>query len=841
VIRSWDGTEYVCDEDGKAVIQGSDRQVLIYASYPGYETGRHVIPVTGDSFTMHLRLSGVMQGRELVIEAARPGTSESRTGRSVALNAREIAQSGEIGVIEDVMNAIKLLPGVNYGGFINTYPSIRGGHPGEMTAALDGFYINNPYHWGGAFSIFDPRMVESAQLSHGVFSSRYGHTISGLLEVTTKKPSSTETQFELGMSMIMTNFNLSLPINNKGGILFMGRVTYYDLMFAVAKNLLPESPEKEMLDAIKKAPYIRAGAITGNYRFTDNLELMATGFFGMDGVSAGYSNRNKTDELDSERNMDFDFYNYQGFLTTSLAWNPRSDMLLKLSLGTGYEDRIIDGELVNRIYSKRFSDEFLNGFYNDYYSYIPQYFKGESYDFNADGLVDMSEFAFNLQGRVDYDWEINDQLLLAAGVQEMYNLYRSTGDQDLYGELWYNGDYLSQANKERIKALFPGISSLPSDEQKKFYDNLRINVPISNSMNVENNLFTTSGYLLAEYNFWRFNTELGLRIDHFYLLGDGFTASSDPALNPRLNVDLNILKNTGILQSFDISAGTGLFSSVNSTVFYAEDKYGIHTIKPNRSWTSILGFKLEFPGSLIFTVEGYHKYVFDRMYIPASFDIDAINLDPRFDGVGKICGLDFMLHKIQGRFWDGWLTYSYNWAKYRDPGGNINTMGLSGGNMGDDWYFPNFHRYHNLNLILNIKPVQNFNIYIRFGMASGAPSSRRTWDEPKSYPVLVYNSDDPSNSYFIEKYVRHLASEDPIRTAFSFPMDIKFSLFGKRANGKTRYELYFAIENILSLVYDPQIENESFNQYTGRVDKGTESANYDIPIPIPSFGFKISY
>ena len=112
-----------------------------------------------------------MENRELVIEAVAPETGETRTGRSVAVSEREIAQTGEIGSIEDVMTTIKLLPGVGYSGMYNAMPSIRGGSPGDLMAVLDGFYIANPYHWGGGFSIFDPRMVQSAKLSHGFFST----------------------------------------------------------------------------------------------------------------------------------------------------------------------------------------------------------------------------------------------------------------------------------------------------------------------------------------------------------------------------------------------------------------------------------------------------------------------------------------------------------------------------------------------------------------------------------------------------------------------------------------------------------------------------------------------
>jgi hypothetical protein len=129
-IRSWDGREYTCGEDGRAIVSvPDDRPVVIQAAYPGYENGRMIINPGQDRFTLGLRLSGIMESRELVIEASKPGTSETKTGRSVAVSEREIAQTGEIGVIEDVMTTIKLLPGVGYSGLFNALPSIRGGQP----------------------------------------------------------------------------------------------------------------------------------------------------------------------------------------------------------------------------------------------------------------------------------------------------------------------------------------------------------------------------------------------------------------------------------------------------------------------------------------------------------------------------------------------------------------------------------------------------------------------------------------------------------------------------------------------------------------------------------------
>jgi len=325
-------------------------------------------------------------------------------------------------------------------------------------------------------------------------------------------------------------------------------------------------------------------------------------------------------------------------------------------------------------------------------------------------------------------------------------------------------------------------------------------------------------------------------MDHFILTcKNDFQLDSDPALNPRINLEFNLFSGGGFFQRIDLSAGSGLFSSINDNVFSAEERYNIDKFKPNRSWTSIIGTKFDFPDSVSLNVEGYFKYIFDRMYVPMETLIGEYSILPQFDGEGKAWGLDVMLQKKQSRYLDGWIAYSFNWVNYRDPQGSSSGGGISGGNRGDDWYFPSFHRYHTLNVILNVKPVQKMNLYFRVGLASGEMISERSEEGPQSKPVYRYD-----DGIFIEKYYWDSYYTPSKRSTPSFNVDVKFSLFGGNTNGRTQFELYFAIENVFGLLYSAQ-GNTSFNQYTGELDEGAFAASYDMPIPIPSFGLRISY
>ncbi|MDR3285040.1 MAG: TonB-dependent receptor plug domain-containing protein [Treponema sp.] len=805
VIRSWDGAEYVCDEEGRAaVIVPEGRQVVIQAAYPGYENSRLVIPGTGSVFSLRLRLGGVLENRELVVEARKPETRESKPGRSVTISEKEITQSAEIGVVEDVMSAVKLLPGVSFTGMFSALPSIRGGDPGDLTAVMDGFYVDSPYHWGGAYSVFDPKMVRSARLSHGVFSSRYGRTISGLLEIASRKPYPTEMEADLGVSSSAASVNLSVPLAGKGGVMVMGKITYWDPFVWVMKQFV------DMVNYVQVAPYIRDGAFSANYRFTPDLEVTASGFIGADGAAAYYQNEGAADYAKSVNNdMRGDWQNRLGFLIAGLTWNPRQDMVLKTTVGAGFLTSFLDAFMTNSIYGVRYSDGFI-----EKYGASLGLTGASSYDLTNTIYEDYMDTTANFQWRGDFDWDLGKGFLFAAGAEEVYT--RNTMKLD--GLLWV----------EQPVSAIPGL----------FLPGGYLHFPVTYVRDVSSGAFQTSGYTLLEYaapdQF--FGAELGLRLDHLYYAGEDVAIQTVPALSPRLNLDFLAVKNRGILDSLTLTAGTGLFSSMTDSLFNIrkEDGVGDTDLRQNRSWTSIAGAKFEFAGLFGVTLEGYYKSVFDRAYRYnlTNPDDGMLTTHYNFDGEGRIWGIDLMAQKYESRYWDGWLAYSFNYARYRDPAAaDTEQTGYR-----RDWYYPSFHRFHNINLVLNIRPVPRFNIYTRFGFAGGTPY--QVVGKPESYPVAVKNADGSYN--IIEKWKRSSVYSDTRRTPFSLPLDVKFSWYRFNPKGKVQSEIYLAVENVLWFV-DTGERNTTFNTYTGKEEEGSMNANYGLPIPMISFGFKWSY
>ena len=848
VVHSWDGAETICDEGGKALVSvPDDRQVTIQVTYPGYETGRLVISVSGDNFSLGLHLGGAVESRELVIEAKRPTSSETRSGRSVAISGEALERSSQIGLIEDVMTSIKLLPGVGYTGMFNALPSIRGGDPGDLMAVLDGFYIENPYHWGGGYSIFDPHMVASAQLSHGIFSARYGHTISGLLEVSSKKASPDYAELELGISTSAVNLNAAIPLGAGGGLMLMGKVTYWDPFVWALKQLsnVWNNDTLQMVNAVTTAPYIRDSAASFNYRVNSDLELNATFFIGTDGVGVNYLNESPnafsriSDPLVQYRShMVFTWDNLQTFLITGLTYNPRPSMVLKASVGAGYEEAKINGNFgydYLRVY------EINNGIRDLAYELT-----GENLDTNFLGVQTSS----NAQGRFDFDWSLGNGFLLAAGVQELFNQKVT----EMEGQFFY---------EQKITGPFPdpGTSWWPFPfplvgPGEEVYLHYPVNGKMPDTRNMR---FNSSAYALTEYSSpgKRFGAELGLRIDHLYFKGNSFDIQTMPVLNPRLNLDFNVLRGPGFVESLDLTAGTGLFSSINDAIsaINVDNDIADFELKPNRSWTSVLGVKTDFSGGWSFNLEGYFKYVYDRayQYMVMEPGKDVTSAVFRFNGEGIVWGFDFMIQKFDSRYWDGWLSYTFTYARYHEPESPVvDELSSSGETIIEEtpWYYPYFHRFHNFNLVLNFKPSKNFNIYTRLGLASGRP--KPVVGEITKYKVYVLDGDGqpvmvPGKTnplimepLVIDKYKRDVSYSDDSRTTWSIPLDVKFSYMIFNPRNKVQTEIYLAVENLLSLVYVAKA-NTTFNTYTGEEDTGSDSANYEMPVPMVSVGLKWSY
>jgi hypothetical protein len=788
--------ETVTDENGVALVELPDDadRAMVFAELPGYQSQRVSISGSDRSVAMVLSITDVIEGRELVVERSAPGKKDEQSGISVAMDKSEMDTTANLGLVEDIMSSIKTLPGMSYSGGFNAQPSIRGGYPDEMGAVMDGVYITQPFQWGGGYSIFNPNMVESAKMSHGVFSARYGRALSGLLEVTTVQPDAGEFRFIGGISTTSLDFFAQAPIGKKSGIFLGGKVTYLESMQFLNDVIMDQSPK--LKDTIPTMPYIRNFYTKFYHEHSPTLNFGLNAFIGSDGIGV----REEEEENGITTDMKFNWDYILGFVAFKVNWMPTDRNTVRF-LGAWnintyeleYEEKVSG--------SREYSDEFA-----DEYGALP----GAGTGFTLDGLDMEGESdttIHQLQAKIETDVLLAKNHVLTFGAEEIFH---STDIYEAFGG-WVPMEFYE-----------------PAEIRYNYY-----------TMDTEGNRIIHS----AAFALWAFGSEqstlrgeLGVRGEHYYLWNNGYDLKTLPVVNPRASLNWTPIRNRGALEAVTFSAGSGIFSQFPAILSAMEEKYGIddYDLGPDQSWFQVAGVEARFPESWSFRIEGYYKHYLKRLYAAGYYNELTGDTDISTDdnGEGYTAGFDLMLRKKQGRYFDGYLSYSFIYSRFKNPmtprGDTTETID---GDPLDEWYYPSFHRFHTLNLVLNWRPSPGVTVTVTSSLATGTP--REAVGDVIASPTLF-------NGQVVERYTRSSFYSDTLRSDISCPVNLRIAYSNYYTNSKIRWEYYFGIEDIFVNLYKPKT-NPRFDPYTGEEVKDSDSADFNIGIPVFSVGYKISY
>jgi hypothetical protein len=265
-------------QEGKADLSVPDGQksVLLTARLLGYQTLKKVLTPSLTSVELKMTLEGTVEGQELVVQSTKPEKTDAQPGVSQVLTSQDI-QAQTMGIVEDAMSAIKTLPGVGYSGTFDSRPSINGGAPDETVATLDGAAILNPYQWAGAFTIFNPDMIDSIKLSDGIIGAPYGQVMSGLLEVNSKTPTDQEPHGDFGFSTTGLDLFYQQAFGDSAGVLLGGKVTWME----VPLTLIDEG------NLFSTDPYIRNGTAKLYLNPSPAVKWTLNANLDTDGVASG--------------------------------------------------------------------------------------------------------------------------------------------------------------------------------------------------------------------------------------------------------------------------------------------------------------------------------------------------------------------------------------------------------------------------------------------------------------------------------------------------------------------------------------------------------------------------
>jgi hypothetical protein len=411
------------------------------------------------------------------------------------------------------------------------------------------------------------------------------------------------------------------------------------------------------------------------------------------------------------------------------------------------------------------------------------------------------------QGKADSDILISPSNIISFGAEEVFQSAHS--DQTMQGE-------------QLVTSTYPYE-----------YQNVTFDAGIAGNRAINSVAFVL----------WTFGTgqspvhgELGLRGEHFYLWNDNMTLNTYPVANPRFTIAWTPVKARGILDHLTLTAGSGLFSMFSLDALAADKKYGLESFKvgPNRAWFNVIGAEVALDNDLSFQLEGYYKQYFNRLYITSFYNPATGGMDSsaKTDGTGYATGFDLMIQKKNGRFFDGYLSYSFVISQYKNPTDPVgdNDTTINGEPLGR-WYYPDFQRFHTLNLVLNWKPVTGLVVTIKASVATGTP--KKSVGAVQVIPVKLGTS-------IVEYYLRTEKYDSSLRTDISCPVDLRISYSNYYRNSKIRWEYYVGVEDVFVNLYTPRT-NPGYDSFTGKEIANSDQANFSIGIPQPSVGYKISY
>jgi hypothetical protein len=162
----------------------------------------------------------------------------------VDLDREQIMELPHFG--DDLFRAVSILPGISSKDFSARF-NIRGGPHDELLVRLDGLELFEPFHledFEGVFNILDPEIIGAVDLIPGSYPVEYGDRMSGVVDLTTSRPSQLRTNLGVSFSNLWVGSSNSFA-EDRGRWLGSARRGYLDLLMSFVGSDQGKSDDDE--------------------------------------------------------------------------------------------------------------------------------------------------------------------------------------------------------------------------------------------------------------------------------------------------------------------------------------------------------------------------------------------------------------------------------------------------------------------------------------------------------------------------------------------------------------------------------------------------------------------
>lgn len=328
----------------------------------------------------------------------------------------------------DILKAAIALPGISTAGEGASGYNVRGGRADQNLILLDNGVIYNPTHFFGIFSALNPFSTSTAEIYKGNIPAEFGGRISSVFDIKTKDGNTQKFSGQASIGPVTSNIVLETPIvKDKASLLVGARATYSDWVLRSLNYDQLKNSKASFFDIIGKY----------NHSINENNEIEATGYYSRDSFSI------TSDSV-------YDYSNRLASLKWDHKFNEKNTMAIIVSnseyqFGIGFDGTSNDDFNLSYTNSETEFKLKLKYLYNDKHKFdygissklyvvIPAEIKPKGIDSDITPLAIPNQKGLESAFFVSDDYEVNDKLLISAGLR--YSVYMALGasEQRLYPE-----------------------------------------------------------------------------------------------------------------------------------------------------------------------------------------------------------------------------------------------------------------------------------------------------------------------------------------------------------------------------------------------------------------------
>ena len=372
----------------------------------------------------------------------------------------------------DLVNALIIIPGINYLKGTDTGLSIRGGAPSDNLVLLDGIPMIETNHLMGNLSVLNSKYIQQAFVSRGGFGAEYGGRTSGIVDLTGKSGDNKAAVVDFTANLLHTNIYVGIPVSDKSSIAGSFKKSFVDIWpqylidnfalenksIAIYNDLTNENYSYNSKDDISTKINYSDINFKVSLRPSDRKEITLNFFNSLDFQKrdynfigdGGYYQKNFNNSKTSGYSINLKTQSRYGWLNTiSVGYNKQNSIFESENgkstekdeqiVRTFFDEDHIDIEELRAIWKSELNNKYISHKFGAGYNYNSLYYNYEDHEYKIVGANSFND-SISLKSQIQhlnayYQAELLPFKWLRArlGVRSLYHLLGGIEMQPRYG------------------------------------------------------------------------------------------------------------------------------------------------------------------------------------------------------------------------------------------------------------------------------------------------------------------------------------------------------------------------------------------------------------------------